>query len=36
MMCLFLFEALLKTGFQDASNKSKPLFMSGMNKAVIS
>ena len=27
MMCLFLFEALLKTGFQDASNKSKPLFL---------
>ena len=27
MMCFLLFEALLKTSFQDASNKSKPLFL---------
>ena len=27
MMCLFLFEVLMKTSFQYTSNKSKPLFL---------
>jgi len=35
MMCLFLFEVLMKTSFQYTSNKSKPLFLaSGIKQSV--